>query len=343
MASSQIFLKMPEQLQTLFSSLVEKIQLTPNEYDQLAGGFYDAFLYGRDQSTGIINKNIQNLSKKIDDLKMASNKSPTYAEKLKTSVIANSNHQVPKSTQNPHICLLYPKDPEKPLMFDDIKKILSTNLSNLHIKRFHPIRKSGFLIELKSLEDLNATKDLLTRSLNNTALFHSPNYRTPELRIKNIDGDITADEVATLFQAQNSVKLKETTSGKNCFITKTRFGRTDAIVLLPNPDFFNILKKGKAFLGFKSLDVCENFRISSCQTCFNTGHKSPECTKKNIITCSKCGNDHKESECTSPSKSCWRCIKYTQIKTPTHVFGSDNCVIFHNEKRRLTSITNYDC
>lgn len=335
-----MYLKIPEECQEIVSTALLNITLTPEQTNQLKIAFEQIYNKGINASESKITEKLSELNMKVDEL--ISNPKQSYADKLRNSTIQQNKSKINSTTSTAHVLLIYPKDESIELKLDMIKNSLKVHLSTLQIRRLHTISKKGILVELNSKTDLNKVQDILTKELVDMAKFINPTRRIPELRIKNIGKELSEKEIIDLFQTQNKIKLNATPTGKKCFIKKTSFGRTDAVVLVSNPDFSKLLRNGKAFLGSMYLEVCENFRISTCIHCLNTGHKADQCPIKHKTICKKCGEEHNSGECNSKSNSCWRCAKYTQEKTIDHMFGSDNCVLFQNEKTKLIAITNYE-
>lgn len=270
-------------------------------------------------------------------------KKPTYAEKINASFSKSKpkTDDGDSSVKPAHILLLYPKDPNIALQETLIKSKLKDHLGALRINRLHSIKKGGVLIETNSKEELDNIMPVLSTELVDTANIRLPNQRVPELRIKGISPDLTIDDIIPLIVKQNNISAEEATLIKECKIVTTSFGRKDAILITPNPVFEKLLSKGKVFLGYSRHNIMENFLIKSCRICLNTGHTSTNCNRSNENICKKCGDNHESNTCTSSSKSCWRCGKYSHLKSPPHNFASNDCIIFQNELKRLRTITNY--
>ena len=56
---------------------------------------------------------------------------------------------------------------------------------------------------------------------------------------------------------------------------------------------------GKINVGFDRCKISKSVHVMRCYGCGQFNHKSSEC--KNKQACSKCGDEHKTSECTSSS------------------------------------------
>lgn len=312
-------------------------------------GFVDAL------NKEIVDK-LTSIETKMDKLQSVQNSSarPSYAQILNSPRTCTESTKYPQPVLKPRkeqVILLYPKssrdlnestNPVKTLNIDEIKSLINDNLKNIGIIRLHKIKKGGILIEVRDKKDLSSINDLIFSHLSSSVITRLPQLRNPELRIKNISKSFTEKEIIPRLIEQNNIPDHLKDKLLSCKISTTRFGRKDAIVTVKNPLFNSLLKNGKIFLDFSRLDVIENIFVRTCSTCFNSGHTKLLCPLTEKVICRKCGSDHKAEDCKDSSFYCWRCPTYSHVKTIQHKFGSDNCVIFQNEAKRLFTITDYD-
>lgn len=304
-----------------------------------------AYNIGFSASLSSASKTLELLDTKMDTLLKLQSKPPlkTYADKVNSSLPIKEFPQAPplKSTMATHILLAYPVDPTKSLSETNIKKTVDTIRSKCRILRLHKIKKGGILIESASSDELAKIKEVLS---NDAELkLRTPYLRTPELRVKNIDPSLPEEEILPLLISQNRIMTEEKELIKTCFSVKTKFKRRDLIIRVANPLHNKLLKTGNLFLNYSRHTIMENFFIKTCKHCLNTGHLPNACPKKDEPSlCYKCGEDHKSDQCKSPKSNCWRCTKYSATKSPVHKYGSENCILYQNELKRLQTITNYN-
>lgn len=346
-------LKIPSEMELLLNKYVMEHPNLTSSRDLLTELVTQAFNLGiKYSSDQEILLKLSAMETKMDSLlrPQTPTTSLTYAQKLNSKAnhtveIKHNSENGPKKEQ---IILLYPKEPTDP---DVIKKNLSTQVvkaslnvkeNNLGIIRLHEIKRGGVLIEARDKKDIDKIENMISSKLSDNVSISRPQLRNPEIRIKNIEKDMNEDEIIPLIIKQNNIDDHLCKNLLSCKFTTTRFGRKDAIITVRNPLFNILLNSGKIYLGFSRLEIIQNIYIRTCLTCFNTGHSKHNCPLADKVVCRKCGKDHKTDNCTSKSSTCWRCSTYSHQTTPQHKFGSDNCVIFQNEAKKLLTITNYN-
>lgn len=66
-----------------------------------------------------------------------------------------------------------------------------------------------------------------------------------------------------------------------------------------------MMESKRVNLGWKKCVVDDHVHITRCYKCCGFSHISTEC--KNKLACSKCGGQHKHSECRSKNMKCVNC------------------------------------
>lgn len=348
MLSNHHKLEIPLGVFTLLDSAIKTTPALGDYQDIVRDLISKTYIMGLESSTNetIIQK-ISTIETKIDNLSRFDKTilKPTYAEKLCGSVKTNQSI-IKKKPESECVLLIYPSSTEHKLSPETIKLAFEKDLNNIRITRMHRVKNGGVLIGANNKEDLATIKAKLSTKLEGKASIRSPHLRCPEIRIVNIPKELQASDIIPLLIKQNDIPTDLESCLGNCKLSTTRFGRKDAIISVNNPLFQILETRGKVYLDFSSLSVVENIYVRTCLNCHNTGHVKSTCPLLDKVICRKCGSAHKSEDCTATSSSCWRCKAYSHINSPPHKYGSNDCIIFQNEQKKLITITNYldhDC
>lgn len=308
-----------------------------------------ANLIASSNDNAIISSKLSTLESKIDLLSSSLPTKPnrTYAQVI--GAISSPSETKSSSSPLPHetkVLLVYPNkgssQPNSNLTPAAFKEALDLKSNRFGISRLHSIKKGGVLIEARNSKEIASLESLISARFSDSVTFATPQLRNPEIRIKNIDKDYEESDIIPLLCSQNLIddNLKENI--RSCKLFTTKFGRCDAVLQVSNPLFESLLKRGKVYLGCSRLDIVQNIHVKSCLNCHGVGHLKNSCPLAGKTVCRKCGAGHPASECKSPTQNCWRCACYSTIKSPPHIFGSENCIIYQNEKKKILEITNYN-
>ena len=102
-----------------------------------------------------------------------------------------------------------------------------------------------------------------------------------------------------------------------------------------------LAKLGKINVGFDRCKISKSVHVMRCYGCGQFNHKSTEC--KNKQACSKCGDEHKTSECTSSSLKCVNCVLANSVRNlkldVRHAANDYNCPMFKKQIERRMQLS----
>lgn len=167
--------------------------------------------------------------------------------------------------------------------------------------------KGGIVIGCQTKEALEKLKEETIKKLGDKYNVNIPNSKKPKIKIVGLKEEHKEDNIIEYIKKQNHyIKDNSIIKVEHMYkVVKGRNSRFSVIVEVDGETYFNILKYKEIIIGW---DVCmayAHFGITQCFKCFGFYHKAEKCTKDQC--CSKCGGDHKYTECLSDYEKCVNC------------------------------------
>lgn len=108
--------------------------------------------------------------------------------------------------------------------------------------------------------------------------------------------------------------------------------------------FQYIRNKGTVYLGWRVCKAYEHYDVLQCFKCAGYHHIAGKC--ENQLTCYRCGDNHKTSECTSEEFKCINCFKAVQRTNVNiaydHMASDRACPCYTRIVNREISKTQYE-
>ena len=177
----------------------------------------------------------------------------------------------------------------------------------------------------------------------------TPPSRLPTVTIKDIESNITKEELLDAVQMQNrdSGLTNITVDNFNILFIKEiksknpRYPDTFLAVVRVSDQVRTLLKTAgnRLFVKAQSCKVEDRLFVRRCNKCQLYKHWHKEC-KSDHSVCGKCGDHHDTRSCESPTKKCINCATngYTDLD---HETSWRNCPSYKKEQERLEKTIPY--
>lgn len=129
-----------------------------------------------------------------------------------------------------------------------------------------------------------------------------PEIMKPRVKILNVD-EIKDDEIIGELKERNEWLPANSDIVVKKIIAKQKV--VDIVLEVDNETFEKMLQSTRVNLGWRSCKVVHHVHITRCFNCCGFGHIAKNCTNK--LACSKCGGEHKITECDSDNIRCVNC------------------------------------
>lgn len=170
------------------------------------------------------------------------------------------------------------------------------------------MRNGGIAINCDSQTESIKIKELVQRKIGEKYTLEVPATIKPRLKIMNIDQEMSNEEMI------EDLKFKNGALNEAAIVVITKISRNnknknkkcyDAIIEVEEDTYNVLLMMKMVVLGWHRYRVVENIPMTRCYKCCGFGHMAKDCRNKQA--CSKCGEEHKFSECKSSELKCTNC------------------------------------
>lgn len=243
------------------------------------------------------------LNDKIDDVKLTgdsqhkSNEKKSYA-----SVLNNSNK--PSVMIKPKNC-----NQNSTKTCDEIKSQI--NRKEVNACGIRKLYGGGMVVTCENNNSAMKMKQIVEEKFGEKYEVNLPQTMKPRIKILNVD-DIQENEIVVELKERNEWLPESADIVLKKIIEKKTVDQkvVDVILEVDNECFENMMDAGRVNLGWKSCKVLHHVHITQCYNCCGFGHIAKNC--KNKLACSKCGGEHKISECEKEEVKCVNCHMLNQ-------------------------------
>ena len=176
----------------------------------------------------------------------------------------------------------------------------------------------------------------------------TPPSRLPSITIKDIETNITKDELLRAIQKQNRdhEQVEVTQENFNILFIKQVKGfnnRPDSYqaVVRVTDEIRDSLKAAgdRVFINLQSCPVSKRLFVRRCNKCQEFRHFHKEC-KSEFSICGKCGDHHDTRQCLSPTTKCINCSNHG-LNDINHETSWSKCPCYKKEQDRLEKTIPY--
>ena len=160
--------------------------------------------------------------------------------------------------------------------------------------------KSVLVVETETLED--AQKIMGNSKLNETLKCEPPRKRRPLLKMYDIPSDMKQEEIVDTIYEQNFEGHLSKEEFQQKFSLRFRTGPREKTTVHHVAEVeaslrTHILRRGRIYLGFRSVNIKDYVVVPRCIKCQDLGHVAKYCSREKS-TCAHCGEeDHSKQQC----------------------------------------------
>lgn len=292
------------------------------------------------------NEFIKSMASKIDNV-----------EKLITSngprASVSNNNNIGRQNAQPSYASIAKKTSVKPAVVikpkakQDSKKTLEAVTTNIDKKSVNvcgtrSVRDGGVVLRCVDAKETMKVKQLVSEKLGDGYEVILPKIKNPRLRVTNIAPDIKKESIIDELKKHNDgikdIEMKFVTV-INRKATSRKTESNEIVVEVNGAAHQKLLEMGILHLPWRECRVLEHVYLKRCYKCLGFSHIAKDCTGDQ--KCSKCGGNHKFSDCKSKSLCCANCrsqnVKHkTKLDTKHHAWSKE-CTVY---KQRTTSFVN---
>lgn len=256
----------------------------------------------------------------------------TYANILSTK---NRNE-----TQNYASIVIKPKTAQNDLQTkEDIKKNINPAELKVGIQNLRSTKNGTVIIKCSTKRDNEILECSLKDKLKNDYNIETTKMRKPKIKIANFNEEMTMENIETCINEQNQL-----TGVKVTYVKKQKSGFQTIFCDCSPKAFKKLIDAKKIVIGWQRYPIYENLDIPRCFQCQEFYHKKTDC--KNKLACSRCGEEHDETECPRQKKYCVNCTnsnkKYRTNHNTDHESTSTECPTLKFLTEILKNKTDYN-
>ncbi|XP_073954134.1 uncharacterized protein [Choristoneura fumiferana] len=297
-------------------------------------------------------KEQQNLSQQLQDLKQSMQKSPnlvstsvSFADVIKKG----PNNYIQATNQNS--VAIYPSDKTK--SSEDTKalvqKIIRPEEMKLQVRGLRKTKNGGVVISTDTKDDIVKLKQS-TQLTTSGLTVDDPQKRKPRIVIIGVPACMQETEVFKCIYHQNVADKLQGMSIEN-FLSSVKLshksGKREAetcnyVIEVPGNIRKALITKERIFINWSSCPVRDFTTVTRCYKCHQYGHAAKSC-REAATTCGHCGETgHGIKECTKKSDpaKCATCHKFR--KPHNHNTGDPDCPAKKMAEKRYINSIDYE-
>lgn len=160
------------------------------------------------------------------------------------------------------------------------------------------VRNDNVIINTRDEHQLELIKNALEKE--NKLKADKPTPRIPSIIIKEIDKELTEEQVIEQICKKNGIKREDCKVKK--FINDGNFHTNRMLINFRLEDTKRIIDQEHVRIGFMLCPVEARYKITQCHCCLKFGHRHKDVNGKitcrsNAQKCSHCAGDHKFEDC----------------------------------------------
>lgn len=301
-------------LQCMTTTLLKEIQILKQEIQHQDGKMNDQML--------LINR----LVHEIEDMK-GQKQNGTYASVIRknTETIVVKPKQKQESTETKN----------------DLKEKIDPKNMAIAVENIKNGKEGTVIINCSNVNTMAKIKETVENELGSKYDVTEGKKKDPKIIIRGVEEEFIAggnEEIIQALKSQNDLNFDDETT----FSVLTKYKQRGSsnkgnIILLVD---FKLKQKiclmGKLNIGWRRCVVHEYFSVLRCYKCARYGHMAANCV--NNVTCFKCSESHKTSECRSSILKCSNCMeacnKFKKSLDINHSVTDINCPCY----RRILSL-----
>lgn len=292
-----------------------------------------------------------------DSIKAMSTKIDNFEKNIDSSVKVvqnmNNNNNINQSSCSQSYASVTKKAIVKPAVVirpkkkQDSKKTLeavttSVDKGAVNVCGTRTVRDGGVVLRCIDAKETMKVKQIVSDKLGDDYEVILPKVKNPRLRVCNIAADISNEdiikELKTHNQEINNIDMKLITV-INRKATSRKNETKDIVVEVNGAAYSKLLDMNVLKLPWNECRILEHVYVKRCYKCLGFSHIAKDCTGDQ--KCSKCGGNHKFSDCKSKNLCCANCRSFnaknkTKIDTKHHAWSKE-CEAY---KRRINTIIN---
>lgn len=200
------------------------------------------------------------------------------------------------------------------------------NATEVGVSGVKSLSNGAVLIQCKTDEGIDAIEQKVKEHDNeNYTTKEKSNTNNGKMKIVGMTKKYDEQELSGFITSQLDVYECDTIKVLKIYTDKNlRNERYNAIVELNSAVMNELIKKGKINVNWDECRVHAYIQIKRCFKCLGFNHMANEC--KNKLACSKCGDEHRATECNSETTSCVNCVEFNKrnnenIEASHHAFS----------------------
>lgn len=259
------------------------------------------------------------------------------------STSTNAINTQPKSSSK-HVVIVKPKDStqESKVTFSEVRKKI--NPVDKDIRKVKNVNNGGIVIECGSKSDANDLIKEMEQHLGDNYQARAPEKRNPKIRAFGLRELYTADIIEQSLRTKNKEIFEDSSTIKVLHTFAAKKTELYGFQLEVDPlSFQKIVAVGKLKVLWEQCSVQEIVDVTRCYKCCGYHHVAKNCTGKTC--CSKCGDEHRYTECQSSVESCNNCkLSNEELQTNydvNHSATSVDCSVYKRQVNLNRKKVNY--
>ncbi|KAJ8706445.1 hypothetical protein PYW07_012523 [Mythimna separata] len=272
----------------------------------------------------------------------------TYAAALRLP-----RHQEPIALGAPPGPMLafYPAKEDGPIKTADetkaaLKEAVDPAKNWIQVTKLRKVGNAGVLVQTTDQESASRLRAAVPKTLRVT----EPKRRQPLVCLSRLDGDPTFDEIITAMHEQNFrddpawplARIQKEATGAFKKNRSRGAAKATAAILTCTAELREaLIKRGRIYIGWQSVEVTDYVDVTCCSKCQQYGHPERYCRAKET-TCSRCGaTGHAAGACKAEETCCATCKRLGKREAAGHRTASRDCPARQYAEARSVSMTQY--
>ncbi|CAH2207680.1 jg25840, partial [Pararge aegeria aegeria] len=225
----------------------------------------------------------------------------------------------------------------------ELKKSIRPQEIQLQVERLRKVGNAGVVVQTTSAAAAAKLREVTPATLRVT----EPKRRAPLVSLRHVDGEGNIEELYPALHEQNFRGTDwsvERLRSQSRLAFKKRGRGTTTVVLECSPQLREaLLVKGRVFLGWQVVEVCDFLSVTCCRKCHQYGHPEKYCRSAEVF-CGRCGaSGHRREECSGAEECCATCKRFGKLDASKHATISASCPARQYAEQRSIGNTNYGC